>query len=167
MKQIRSFVNFLLVSGFVGACISDSPIGINPPSTGTFSITITEFANGPTNGAATFELERNDDGATFSLSFVDSLGFSALLSGTGTPTAGEDRAIGEEEGLVGGLLTRPGSSGTELYVLTAGSVSFDGVSANRWVGTIEFTAVQREGPTVGSTISGSGNFTAIGRNSQM
>jgi hypothetical protein len=167
MKQIRVFASVSLLLAVAGACIGESgPLGTNGGSTGTFSITITEFANGPTNGAATFELERSGEGATFSMSFVDSLGFSALLTGPGTPIVGEDRAIGEEEGLVTGILTRPGPSGPEVYVLTTGSVTFAGVSANRLIGAIEFTAVQREGPAVGSTISGNGNFTATGRNSQ-
>ena len=167
MKQLRALLLLLLVLAPAAACISDGgPLGTGGGSTGTFSITITEFANGPTNGAATFQLERSDDGATFSLSFVDSLGFSTLLTGAGTPIAGEDRAIGEEEGLLGGILRRVTATGTEVYVLTAGTVSFEGVSATRLVGTIEFTAVQREGPAVGSTISGNGNFTASGGNSQ-
>src|SRR5688500_4300156 len=102
MKHIRVVLSYLLalccLAGWIG---ENGRCGSNGGSTGTFSLTVTEFANGPTSGAATFELERSDEGASFSLSFVDSLGFSALLSGPGTPIVGEDRAIGEEEGLIG------------------------------------------------------------------
>jgi hypothetical protein len=167
MKLTRSVLALAMVAS-VGGCITEpKPIGNNGGSTGTFSITIPEFANGPTNGKATFQLERVESAATLTLSFVDSLGFSTLISGPGAPVAGDDRAIGEEEGLIEGVLIRRVGTTAETYVLTAGTLSIDGVSATRLVGTIEFTAVQRDGPAIGTVIHGSGNFTASGGNSQI
>ena len=166
MNRIRP-VLILFLTASIGGCIAEEgPLGTSGGSVGTFSITIPEFANGPTNGKATFQLERVENVSTLTVSFLDSLGFSTLISGPGAPVVGDDREIGEAEGLIGGILVRQGTSGVETYVLTAGTLSIDGVSATRLVGTIEFTAVQRDGPAIGSTIHGSGNFTASGGNSE-
>ena len=166
MKPVRPLLAAMLLVVLVTGCITEpEKIGTNGGSTGTFSITIPEFVNGPTNGKATFQIEKVDNVSTLSISFTDSLGFSVVLSGPGAPVVGDERAIGEEEGMLGGVLSRITGSSSVIYTLTSGTVAVDAVSANRLNGTIEFTAVQREGPNVGSVIHGSGNFSASGGNS--
>jgi hypothetical protein len=156
----------MLLVVLVTGCITEpEKIGTNGGSTGTFSLTIPEFVNGPTTGKATCQIEKVDNRSTLSISFTDSLGFSVVLSGPGAPVVGDERAIGEEEGMLGGVLSRITGSSSVIYTLTSGTVAVDAVSANRLNGTIEFTAVQREGPNVGSVIHGSGNFSASGGNS--
>ena len=151
----------------LGGCITEpDKIGTPINQVGSFSITIPEFANGPTNGKATFQLERVEAVSVLTVSLLDTLGFATTISGPGAPIAGADRAIGEEEGLMGGVLTRHTTAGAETYVLTAGTFSIDAVSTTKLVGTIEFTAVQRDGPAIGTVIHGSGNFSASGGNSQ-
>ena len=166
MNLMRPVPTFCILA-LLGGCITEpDKIGIPITQVGSFSITISEFATGPTNGKATFQLERVENVAMLTVSMLDSLGFATLITGPGSPVAGDDRAIGEEEGLMAGVLTRHTAAGAETYVLTAGTLSIDAVSTTKLVGTVEFTAVQRDGPAIGTVIHGSGTFSASGGNSQ-
>ena len=167
MTLFRSFLTLGVLAFALGCITEPDKIGRQDQRAGSFSITIQAFANGPTSGKATFHLEPGAEVSTLTLNMLDSLGTTIVISGPGAPTAGADFAIGEEEGLLGGTITRTGVGATEIYALTGGSLSVTGVSATQLVGAIEFTAVQRQGPSIGSTVSGKGTFRATGGNSEI
>ena len=164
MRLIRSVYGTLALAAFTGCIADPGPTGTNGGSTGSFSVTVTQFANGPTNGNATFSLDEDAGTSVLTISMRDKTGISLTLTGPGAPVAGDERDIGEEEGRMAGVLVRQSGIAAGTYVLSSGRIVFDGVSATRLVGQIEFTAVQTQGAAVGSTVSGVGNFNASGGN---
>ncbi len=166
MHLIRSIPSLVLMVALT-ACITDpGPIGTNEGSTGRFSITVPEFANGPTNGNATFSLDQVEGNPVVTVEMSDNTGISITLSGPGSPVVGDEREIGDDDGFMNGEVVRTSGTAAGRYVMTAGRFIVEGSSGSRLVGQLEFTAVQQEGASVGSVIHGSGNFSASGGNAQ-